>query len=167
HGILAVQRGERAHAHFHAPLGADAPFLWPVGAVGEQSGQYFEPGDDVRGKLRGKRRQRLEHAVDPPADVEGRSRRQEVQIAGVRFSRGGQQTVDDQRRELRIARVEGGQVATQVVAGHVANSVRLLTGSFVRTRNASVGVVLLFAPKGRRSLAVGVSPRNGWPNATL
>ena len=44
-GPLAVQRGERADAHFHVILRqTDAALLRPIGMIGEQPGEDLQTG---------------------------------------------------------------------------------------------------------------------------
>ena len=64
------------------PRSASNPaLLRDVVAVGQQIGQHLEPGDDVGRRLAAQRRDRLEHAVDPPPELEPVRDRLEMDVA--------------------------------------------------------------------------------------
>ena len=82
HGLLAVERREGAEPHLHlAGHAADPALLGDVGAIGQQLGQDLEPGDDVGRDPCRQDGHRLEHAVDPPADLQPVGPRVEVDVA--------------------------------------------------------------------------------------
>jgi len=85
HGLLAMQRGKRGEPHLDlAGSSPDSPLLGHVGAVGQELRQDLEPGHHIGRQSGRQHRDRLEHAVDPPADLQPIGTGVKMDIAGLR-----------------------------------------------------------------------------------
>ena len=92
---LAVQGGKRTDSDFHLALAfPNPPFLRHVIAIGQQLGKHFQARHDVRGLAPRKRANRLQNAVQTPADLQPLRRRLEVKIAGMDLASSLQQPLD-------------------------------------------------------------------------
>ncbi len=118
-GLLAEDGREGGEPHLHlARNAADPALLRHVGPVGQQLGHHLEPGDDV-GRDPGRHLgDRLEHAVDPPAQLQPVASGLPVHVAGTRLLRLGQHAVDDLGRIPRTGRIELGQGFSQACRCH-------------------------------------------------
>ena len=109
-------------------------FLRPVGVIGQQSGEHFEAGDDVRFDRRRERRDVLEDSVDPPVH------RERV--------RGGSQMNVARSRGLRLPRhVQRARLKNRFAQQHARRDRRARIVSFVE--------ILVRAPRALRRQAVG------------
>jgi len=107
-GLFAKQGGEGTDTGFNTDGGlADAPFLRNVGPVGQQSGENFQPGDNVGGQGDGQLGDALQNAVDSPADDQRTGIWNQVDIGGPVAAGRGEKCIDQLRDVVGGGRGKG------------------------------------------------------------
>ncbi len=119
HHALAVQRGERAHAHVELALlhaQPHAPVLWQPPFRDVQLRHDLEAADHRRPEVRRRRRRVVQHAVEAVPDTHGSRLRLEVYVARSRRHRLREQQVH-QPHHRRLVRQLLEIVRERLVAG--------------------------------------------------
>jgi len=88
----------------------DSPLLGDVGAVGQELRQDLEPGHHIGRQSGRQHRDRLEHAVDPPADIEPIGTGVKMDVAGLRGPGLRQDLLDNVGGIPRAGRVQASEI---------------------------------------------------------
>ena len=106
-----MQRGERGEPHLDlARSSPDSSLLGHVGAVGQELRQDLEPGDHIGRQSRRQHRDRLEHAVDPPADLQPIGTGVKMDVAGLGRPGLHQDLLDNVGGVPRAGRVQASKI---------------------------------------------------------